>query len=105
MSTSMPRLSPEQASVAAAMYAAQRDNTPVPIAAYTSETIQAWARPDGTIREETAAAPVRAKVGGTWRDVDATLTQDGNGRWSPKVSPIGMSFSGGGAGPDGVIDS
>ncbi|GAB78525.1 hypothetical protein AUCHE_09_01300 [Austwickia chelonae NBRC 105200] len=84
--------------MAAAMHAAQRDNKPVLIDTYTSETVQAWARPDGTIREEVAAAPVRAKVGGAWKNVDATLTQGGDGRWAPKVSPVGMSLSGGGSG-------
>ena len=85
-STSMVRLDAEQSAVAAASYAAQRDNKEVPIPELTTATIQAWARPDGTIHEETAAAPVRAKVGGAWQGVDATLVKGGDGWWRPKVS-------------------
>jgi len=98
-SSSMVRLNAEQSAVAGAMYLAQRDNKEVPIPEFTSETIQVWARPDGTVHEETAAAPVRAKVNGAWQSVDATLVKGGDGVWRPKVSAVEMAFSGGGAGP------
>lgn len=80
-STSMVRLDAAQSAAAAAAQAAQRDNREVPIPAFTTETTQAWARPDGTIHEETAAAPVRAKVNGAWQGVDATLVKGADGLW------------------------
>lgn len=89
-----PYLTPGQASVLAA-----RTGKAVPVTGATTATSTLNANPDGTFTLTESGTPVRAKVGGTWRDLDATLIRHANGTYSPAVSSQPLTLSGGGTGP------
>ena len=43
--------------------------------------------------------PVRAKVHGVWRAIDARLRRTASGSWAPAVANVPVTFSAGGSGP------
>lgn len=100
----LPDFDPERAegrdpaALSRAVTQAALTGKPVEIKAHTTETSISFAQPDGTVKVESAAGPVRTKVDGTWVDVDLTLefTEDG-------VQPVAASgeitFSPGGDQP------
>jgi hypothetical protein len=85
---------PGQASAQAA-----RTRKPVLVAAATTPTSTLTANPDGTYTISESVSPVRAKIHGTWRNLDANLVRNSNGTWSPAVSSQPLTLSGGGTEP------
>ncbi|SEO61371.1 LGFP repeat-containing protein [Trujillonella endophytica] len=85
-----------------ALMEAARTGSPVEVPSETTETSIRWAQPDGSVRVESAAAPVRTEADGDWVDVDTTLrvTEDG-------VEPVAVTgeivFSPGGDVPMATI--
>lgn len=74
-------------------------NKPVEVEAWTTETAQFFAKPDGkTIQAYLNTGPVRVKRAGTWRNIDTTLVEK-NGILTPKVAKNGLQLSPGGGGP------
>jgi hypothetical protein len=71
----------------------------VTVAAQTTETSMTVANPNGSLTTTTHVLPVRVKLGGTWRPVNATLHRDAAGSWSPAATPSGVVLSNGGPGP------
>jgi hypothetical protein len=85
---------PQQASAQAA-----RTGKAVSVTGATTPTSTLTANPNGTYTLTESAAPVRAKIGGTWRSLDAALVRNRNGTYSPAVSSQPLTLSGGGPGP------
>jgi hypothetical protein len=82
----------------AAMQVAKKFGHSVVVDALTTVTNQTEAMPDGTMKLEASAVPVRTKVNGTWTALDLNLTADG-GFVVPKASAQQIEFSAGGSGP------
>jgi hypothetical protein len=78
---------------------ARRTGKPVPVTALTTPTSMTTANPDGTLAVTESGGPVRTRVNGTWRDLDASLIRNPDGTWSPAVSANPLALSGGGTGP------
>ncbi|MFD3328695.1 ricin-type beta-trefoil lectin domain protein [Streptomyces sp. NPDC058701] len=88
----------------AALAEAKRTGKPVPVAAATTETDMVVANPDGTLGLTRSVAPVRTKQGGTWTELDATLTTSPDGQLRPKAASNGLTISGGGTAPLATLD-
>lgn len=71
----------------------------VPVDALTTQTGIVDANPDGTFTSTTSLLPTRVQQNGAWTPVDATLTANGDGTYSPAATPNGVVLSGGGTGP------
>lgn len=62
------------------------------------ESVRVLVNPDGTLQQESFAAPVWVKdVDGKWVDVDYTLKADAKGRLRPAASPSSVLIGAGGA--------
>ncbi|MFF7357370.1 ricin-type beta-trefoil lectin domain protein [Streptomyces filipinensis] len=83
----------------AAQAQAVSHGTSVPVDALTSETDTVTAEPDGSFTRTSSVLPVRVRKNGDWTPVDATLTINTDGTYSPKATPSGVRLSGGGSGP------
>lgn len=85
-----------------ALAEAAATGTPVPIDSLTTETTIAYAQPDGRVRVESSAGPVRTEADGGWIDVDTTLEFTEQG-----VQPIAVTgdirFSDGGNEPMAIL--
>ena len=77
---------------------------PVVADAMTTPTSQTTANPDGTFTLTTSPTPVRARKNGTWVSLDATLSRNGDGTYSPAASTGALVLSGGGSGPLAMLD-
>ncbi|GHH86356.1 DNRLRE domain-containing protein [Streptomyces capitiformicae] len=53
-----------------------------------------WARPGGTMAKKLYASPIRAKVGGEWKDIDYDLHRTDDG-WVPGATNTRVVFSAG----------
>lgn len=84
----------DQQAVAQALRSGQQ----VPIPAATTATSTLAANPDGSLSLTENSAPVRAEVGQSWRDLDATLVRNADGSISPTLTTDGLRLSGGGNG-------
>ncbi|MCA0294640.1 MAG: hypothetical protein LCH96_04835 [Actinobacteria bacterium] len=63
-----------------------------------SERVRVLVNPDGTLEQESHAAPVWVKdADGKWVDVDYTLVARDGGGFAPKASPSSVLIDGGGA--------
>ncbi|MGW2643019.1 hypothetical protein [Streptomyces sp. NPDC001348] len=71
--------------------------------ALTTETATTTANPSGTLSYQSDLLPVRVRKAHRWVPVDATLTRNSDGTWSPKASAEPLAFSGGGAAPLAVM--
>lgn len=89
-----PYLTPGQASAQA-----KRTGRAVPVAGATTPTSTLTADPNGSFTYTESDGPVRARVDGTWRALDADLVRNRNGGYSPAVSSEPLVISGGGSGP------
>lgn len=89
----------QQTALAAAQSKAATTDSPVQVAALTSETDTVQANPSGTVTWTTSLLPERIRQNGTWVPVDATLKQNDDGTYSPRASAEPLSFSGGGSTP------
>ncbi|MFJ2647063.1 DNRLRE domain-containing protein [Streptomyces sp. NPDC087420] len=85
----------------AAAARAVRTGSPVEASALRTAYSTTWARPDGQLQRRIHASPVRAKVGGQWKAIDASLARVRNG-WSPRATNTRMIFSAGSAGGEGT---
>ena len=81
-------------SQADAVAKAARTGKPVEITGLRTAYETTWARPDGLLQRRVHSTPIRAKVDGTWRAIDTTLTHSEDG-WSPKATNVRMTFSAG----------
>lgn len=81
--------------VVSARIAAEAQGTPVEVTSLEDEYSSTYANPDGTLTTDTSQAPLRVMQNGQWADVDYTL-QHVEGGWSPKASPVAVTFSDGG---------
>jgi hypothetical protein len=82
----------------AALLAANRQGSPVEALDLRTETRAVYAEPDGKLRAEVYARPVRAKrADGSWSPVDTTLVQRPDGTVGPRSATVDIAFSGGGA--------
>lgn len=70
---------------------------PVELPAYTTETTQVFALPDGRYRLTSHQQPVRVKQSGSWVPLDTTLARNQDGSWSPRASTVPLTLSGGGS--------
>lgn len=84
----------------AALARAAKTGKPVEVTALRTARSTTWARPDGRMAKKLYSSPVRAKVGGEWKDIDYDLRRTGNG-WEPKATNTRMVFS---AGSEGTRD-
>ncbi|MFF4415657.1 DNRLRE domain-containing protein [Streptosporangium sp. NPDC001559] len=74
-------------------------HTPVEVEAWTTETAQFFAKPDGkTMQAYLNTGPVRVKRAGQWHDIDTTLAEK-DGILAPRVAKNGLQLSTGGSGP------
>ncbi|GLW70492.1 hypothetical protein Kpho02_27910 [Kitasatospora phosalacinea] len=85
--------------VAVARNRAKKDGKPVTVDELTTGTSLTVANPDGTLTRTDHLQPVRVKKDGGWARVDASLTRNADGSWSPRATPSGVRLSGGGSGP------
>jgi hypothetical protein len=79
----------------------QHVSVPVDVAQTTTDTVSA--NPDGTLTLTRSALPVRARVNGAWKALDATLRPNADATLSPTVSTTPLTLSGGGSGPLAVM--
>ncbi|WP_108999656.1 LamG-like jellyroll fold domain-containing protein [Streptomyces rishiriensis] len=82
-----------------ALAEAARTGKPVEITSLRGESSEVYATPEGHLEAREHLRPVRTRVDGVWRDIDTTLTRGANGTVAPKVTTVGLTFSGGGSAP------
>ncbi|WP_289738570.1 hypothetical protein, partial [Streptomyces macrolidinus] len=78
---------------------ARRTGKPVEVTSLGGESSEVFATPDGNLEAREYLRPVRARVGGRWKPVDTGLVKAGSGMVAPKVTTVGLEFSGGGDAP------
>jgi concanavalin A-like lectin/glucanase superfamily protein len=78
---------------------ARRTGRAVLVTGATTPDSTLTANPNGTFSVTESAGPVRAKVDGQWRGLNARLVHNGNGTFSPEVSTEPLTLSGGGSVP------
>ncbi|MEU5324126.1 DNRLRE domain-containing protein [Streptomyces sp. NPDC021056] len=83
----------------AALTKATRTGKPVEVTAARTARSTTWAQPDGRMMKQLYSAPIRAKVGGEWKKIDASLHRTKQG-WEPKATNARMVFSAGSKGRD-----
>ncbi|MBA2808501.1 DNRLRE domain-containing protein [Streptomyces sp. KM273126] len=86
---------------AAALTRAAKTGKSVEVTALRAARSTTWARPDGLMAKKLYSSPVRAKVGGEWKDIDYDLHRTRNG-WEPKATTTQVVFSAGSEGASGV---
>ncbi len=94
-----PAASSTRLSAARASVQARTTGKAVVADALTTETDQTTANPDGSFTLTTSPVPVRVQRNGAWVDLDATLTKNPDGTYSPAATPSHLVLSAGGAGP------
>ncbi|MFJ5984677.1 LamG-like jellyroll fold domain-containing protein [Lentzea sp. NPDC092896] len=82
-----------------ALQAARRQRQPVVVTDQTTPTRLVSALPDGSLKAQLNAAPVRTRKNGRWTGLDATLETAPDGTVVPKAVDTGLVFSGGGKTP------
>ncbi|QEU90761.1 LamG-like jellyroll fold domain-containing protein [Streptomyces kanamyceticus] len=75
---------------------ARRTGESVEIAALRGESSDVFATPEGDLEAREYLRPVRARVGGAWKPIDTDLADSTDGMVAPKVTTVGLAFSGGG---------
>ncbi|MFJ5309964.1 hypothetical protein [Streptomyces sp. NPDC088350] len=89
----------EESALSSAQKQASATGQPVRVDALTTETATTTANPSGTVTYDSSVLPVRVRKAHRWVPVDATLTRDADGTWSPTAAAEPLSFSGGGTSP------
>ncbi|MEU2980072.1 LamG-like jellyroll fold domain-containing protein [Streptomyces hirsutus] len=84
---------------AEALAQAERTGEPVEIASLRGESSEVFATPEGDLEAREYLRPVWARVGGAWERIDTDLAATDEGTVAPKVSTLGVEFSGGGESP------
>ncbi|MGA5040393.1 DNRLRE domain-containing protein [Streptomyces capoamus] len=94
--TAPRELGPAQAAdEATARVLAQAQHRRIEILAERTEDTSTYADPDGSLTTEAFAAQVRVKAGGTWRDIDTTLSDTGPAL-TPETAAAEVTLSDGG---------
>ncbi|HET9898138.1 MAG TPA: LamG-like jellyroll fold domain-containing protein [Streptosporangiaceae bacterium] len=93
------KFTPLQRAESAAMTRARQTGKPVVVSAATTPTVVVKAHPDGLLSMTSNVFPVRVKVHGTWKAINANLSRTADGSWAPQVASVPVTFSGGGTGP------
>jgi RHS repeat-associated protein len=88
----------ERADLVSARIAARNQRTPVEVTNARTETSSTFINPNGTVTVDRSLGPVRVRHGQGWAPIDLTLVKSAAG-WTPRSSPVPVTFSGGGAGP------
>ncbi|WP_405587875.1 LamG-like jellyroll fold domain-containing protein [Streptomyces sp. NBC_01190] len=88
---------------AAASAKAQSTGNAVPIDADTTPTQTLTANPDGSFTLDQSVEPIRKRVAGEWKPLNATLVRNSDGSISPAVTTSQLTLSGGGGGPLAVM--
>lgn len=78
-----------------ALAQAARTGKLVEITSLRGESSEVFATPEGHLEAREHLRPVRTRVDGEWRDIDTTLTRGADGAVTPKVTTVGLTFSGG----------
>ncbi|MEU6994654.1 LamG-like jellyroll fold domain-containing protein [Streptomyces sp. NPDC046465] len=81
------------------MAKAKRTGEPVEVLSQRGESSDVYATPDGNLEAREYLRPVRARQGGRWEPIDTDLVKSADGALTPKVTTIGLTFSGGGDAP------
>ncbi|WP_349239276.1 hypothetical protein [Streptomyces sp. CC224B] len=87
------------ATTEAAQDEAKRTGTPVEVTSLRGEASDVYATADGNLEAREYVRPVRARTGGGWKPVDTGLVKSADGSVAPKVTTVGLEFSGGGNEP------
>ncbi|MEG3628477.1 LamG-like jellyroll fold domain-containing protein [Streptomyces poriticola] len=66
------------------------------ITSLRGESHDVFVTPEGDLETREYLRPVRARVGGEWKAIDTDLARTGDGVVAPKVTTVGLAFSGGG---------
>ncbi|MFD9863444.1 LamG-like jellyroll fold domain-containing protein [Streptomyces alboflavus] len=85
-----------QLSSEAAIAAARRTGKPVEVTSLRGESRDVYATADGYLEAREYVRPVRARTGREWKPVDTDLVKSSDGTVAPKVTTVGLAFSGGG---------
>jgi hypothetical protein len=89
----------EESALSSAQKQAAATGEPVRVDALTTETATTTANPSGTVTYNSSVLPVRVRKAHRWVPVDATLTRNADGTWSPAAAAEPLAFSGGGTSP------
>ncbi|MFF3411488.1 hypothetical protein ACFYW8_35960 [Streptomyces sp. NPDC002742] len=89
----------ERTALSSAQKQATATGEPVRVDALTTETATTTANPSGTVTYDSSLLPVRVRKAHHWIPVDATLTRNTDGTFSPKAAAEPLVFSGGGSIP------
>ncbi|MEW2547581.1 hypothetical protein AB0910_17710 [Streptomyces sp. NPDC047002] len=89
----------QQEALAAAQQQAAAKGRPVLVDALTTPTATVTAETSGALTWTSHVLPVRVRQNGTWVPVDATLTRNDDGSYSPAAAAEPLILSGGGDGP------
>ncbi|NKE60067.1 hypothetical protein FXN61_26000 [Lentzea sp. PSKA42] len=89
----------EAENTATALQAARRQRQPVVATELTTATRLVSALPDGSLRAQVNAVPVRTQKNGRWTALDATLSAAPDGTVVPKAVDTDLVLSGGGRAP------
>lgn len=81
----------------AALAEAARSGKNVEVVSLRNESSETFATPDGYLEMEQHLRPVRTRVDGEWKDLDADLWKRPDGSVGPKVATFAIGFSGGGS--------
>ncbi|GGV05121.1 hypothetical protein GCM10010245_10820 [Streptomyces spectabilis] len=87
------------ATAEAAQDEAKRTGKPVEVTSMRGESSDVYATADGYLEAREYVRPVRARADGGWKPVDTGLVKAADGSVAPKVTTIGLEFSGGGDEP------
>ncbi|MFH8558200.1 hypothetical protein ACH4GP_26795 [Streptomyces celluloflavus] len=69
------------------------------ITSMQGESADVFATPEGKLQARQYLRPVRARVGGQWKDIDTDLAKSGDGSIAPRSATVDLAFSGGGDAP------
>jgi hypothetical protein len=88
---------------AQALAEAHKSGAKVQVTSATTPSSTLTADPDGRLTLTTASEPVRKRVDGTWKPLNATLEKNADGSISPAITTSELRLSGGGTGPLAVM--
>ncbi|MFJ1901699.1 MULTISPECIES: LamG-like jellyroll fold domain-containing protein [unclassified Streptomyces] len=82
-----------------ALVQAKKTGKNVEVGSLRSESGDVFATPDGNLEAHEYLRPVRARVDGNWKPVDANLASTPQGTVAPGATTVGLEFSAGGDAP------
>ncbi|MFJ7155461.1 DNRLRE domain-containing protein [Streptomyces sp. NPDC101118] len=90
-----PKGPAEAADTASAVLMARLQNRRIEITGERTASTTSWANPDGTLSLDTFTGPVRFQDDrGTWRTIDADLTETPDGDVEAAAHPLGLTLAG-----------